>query len=805
MNNGGIGLEIDKTKLAQEVVKYQNGDGKAFETIYNMTNRAAYFTALKIVKNEDDAQDIVQDSYVKVLEKLTTLREPETFMSWFNMIVANTAKNSLAKSNPSLFADEETETFVLESIPEENREYVPESSIEKDDLCKEVVALVDGLSDEKRTAVMLYYYDELTTRQIAESLGINENTVKSRLFQARKDLARGVDELEKKNKKLLGVAPIPLVIWALKHTGTSASAAYVASGAAATTLTAVTATAGIGSAAGTAAAGSAVAGSVAAGTAGGIGAKIAGLSLIQKIIAAAAAVAIVAGAAEGTAIAVKNRSGEAVTVKKHTGTPITVNTVARPDISSENNKARTGEYGPLSYVIKNNEVTITYCENYASGRLDIPKYIEGLPVRTLREALFRDNDKLTEITIPDSVTDIGYEAFAGCTGLKEITIPDSVTDTGDGIFAGCTGLESVKIGSGIETLNGTFSGCTGLKEITIPDSVTDIGGCAFLGCSSLEKVTIGRGVKTIGYRAFGECTALTGIVIPDGVTDIKSDAFKDCTTLTDIFLPDSVTSIDISAFTQTAFIYDDSNRTNGILYINNCLIEAKGRGSYEISHNTSCIADGAFIDNNYESITVATGNQRYYSSGNCVVERKSGTVVAGCKNSVIPNDGTIKKIGIYAFCGCKLEEATVPGSVTDIEEEAFSDCHSLRIITLPDSVRNIGRYAFSDTAYYNNESNWENGVLYIGNHLIEVRSTVENCVIKPGTLTIAENALQQFSQLKTLVIPGSVSKIGRSAFFSCYELTDVYYAGSEADRQKIEIGDGNGYLENATWHYNAKQ
>ena len=215
-------MNVDKEKLAAEVIKYRNGDGRAFEAIYNMTNQAAYFTALKIVKNEDDAQDVLQDSYVKVLDKLSTLDKPESFMSWFNMLVANTAKNYLAKNNPVLFADEETEMYVLESIPEENEVYVPGNSVEKDELCDDVMSLIEGLSDDKRTAIVLYYYNEMTTKQIAESLGVNENTVKSRLVQAKKDLAAGIRALEKKNKSILGVAPMSIVRWALNYNGSDA-------------------------------------------------------------------------------------------------------------------------------------------------------------------------------------------------------------------------------------------------------------------------------------------------------------------------------------------------------------------------------------------------------------------------------------------------------------------------------------------------------------------------------------------------------------------------------------------------------
>ena len=198
-------MNIDKEKLTAEVVKYQNGDGNAFEAIYNLTNKAAYFTAMKIVKNEDDAQDVLQDSYVKALEKLATLDKPESFMSWFNMIVANNAKNYLAKNRSGRFVDtkvvidedEGEEVSIVELIEDKDECFIPEASTENTELCNDVMSLIEGLSDDKRTAVVLYYYNEMTTKQIAESLGVNENTIKSRLVQAKKDLAAGIHALEK--------------------------------------------------------------------------------------------------------------------------------------------------------------------------------------------------------------------------------------------------------------------------------------------------------------------------------------------------------------------------------------------------------------------------------------------------------------------------------------------------------------------------------------------------------------------------------------------------------------------------------
>ena len=158
-------------------------------------------------------------------------------------------------------------------------------------------------------------------------------------------------------------------------------------------------------------------------------------------------------------------------------------------------------------------------------------------------------NKLTSITIPDSVTSISGWAFSGCSGLTSITIPNSVTSIGGGAFEGCSGLTSVTIPDSVNYIGRyAFNGCSGLTSITIPDSVTSIGSYAFEYCSGLTSITIGNSVTSIGSYAFEYCSGLTSITIPDSVTSIGDSAFKDCSGLTSITIGNSVTSIGRYAF-----------------------------------------------------------------------------------------------------------------------------------------------------------------------------------------------------------------------------------------------------------------
>ena len=330
---------------------------------------------------------------------------------------------------------------------------------------------------------------------------------------------------------------------------------------------------------------------------------------------------------------------------------------------------------------------VTTIENMAFWKCcDLTSVTIPNSVTTIGHNAFEGCSSLTSISIPNSVTTIGRSAFTGCTSLTSITISNSVTSIEHSVLVGCSNLESIVVESGntrydsrnncnaiIETATNTL--VAGYKNTIIPNSVTGIGQKAFNGCEGLTDVTIPNNVTSIGEWAFSG-RKLASITFLNGITSIESYAFAYCTDLTSIKFPNSVTTIGRSAFTGCTSLT-----------------------SITIPNSVTSIERSALVGcSNLESIVVESGNTKYDSRNNCnaIIETATNTLVAGCKNTIIPN--SVTEIGDWAFGVCEdLTSIIIPNSITKISNNAFVGCNNLGKIYIKAKTPTI----IDNNAFYN--------------------------------------------------------------------------------------------------------
>lgn len=295
--------------------------------------------------------------------------------------------------------------------------------------------------------------------------------------------------------------------------------------------------------------------------------------------------------------------------------------------------------------------------------LVIPAEYNGLPVTSISDFAFYSYNKFISIEIPDSVTSIGGSAFYGCNKLNRIIMSKNITTIGSYAFM-ATGFTSVELPEGIKEIGErAFANCR-LEKVTIPESVISIGSGAFSGCQSLTSLTVSDG--NMLYHSSGNCLIETGtkrlisgclssIIPTDGsVTSIGDYAFSGCENLVYIEIPSSVTNIGFDAF---AFCYKLEN--------------------IQIPYSVEDIDYRAFFRcEGIKSIAVDPRNLKYYSSGNCLINTITNTLIRGCNNSIIPEGVT--SIGDNAFSGCTtMTNIKIPRNVTEIGADAFSFCDNL--------------------------------------------------------------------------------------------------------------------------------
>jgi len=314
---------MDKTELTKAVIRAQEGDVDAITELYNSFYNSVYYFAKKTVKDDDLALDITQETFMEVIRTIGSLKAPEAFSTWLRQITYHQCTRYFRKNKEVLLDEDEEGNTILDNMADENEESIPEEVYEKAEFREIILSMIDELPEEQRAVVILYYYDELPVKKIAEIQEVSEGTIKSRLNYARKALLKGVETYEEKTGIKLHCIPfLPLFKLfinepaamsaadaALIGETVSSAAAEIALSSATGATAASTATASATTATSTATAAAATASTTAA-TAGATAAV--SIPLAVKITAAVLAVSVTLG---GGAMVIKKANDAAADSK----------------------------------------------------------------------------------------------------------------------------------------------------------------------------------------------------------------------------------------------------------------------------------------------------------------------------------------------------------------------------------------------------------------------------------------------------------------------------------------------------------
>ncbi len=436
--------------------------------------------------------------------------------------------------------------------------------------------------------------------------------------------------------------------------------------------------------------------------------------------------------------------------------------------------------------------------------------------------------------------------------------PSTLTDMRSSLFAYSQNLKKVTLNEGLKRLPTSTFNSSKITDINIPASLNEIGSFAFKDCYDLQTVAIagGSNLESISNDAFSECSSLKQIELPEGLKYIYSRAFQYCSKLSKVNIPTSVTKIGSSAFYNSA-VLDNTIAINGIKYMDGWLVWSKtGITEAQVYDGTKGIADAGLGNNTalttvnipksvininqdafdntpaLASINVDDQNTVYSSSDGILYNKDKTSLIKygeGRPETAFSVPDGVQVIEAEAISNVlALERVDLPQSLKEIKDGGFSSdesltsvnfsegleiigvsafyrCWELASFSLPDTLTDIDFWAFKDTAFYDNESNWKNNALKCSGWLLEFGDISDSSYkIDDDVKGIASMASFNSSSygLKSLTLPAGLRYICSSALISFNNIEDIYFPDSkEVWDSQVKVEKGNYILEEATMHF----
>lgn len=704
-----------------------SGDSSAFETLYNLTKDSAFFVTLKITKNEQDAVDILQESYIRAFENLNMLSNPEIFDIWLYRIVADSNKDYINGKNPTAF-DDVTENYVWNE--DDNYENLPQESVDDKDTKHIVNEIVENLPDEQRLFVLLHYYQEMSVTAIAEALDLPENTVKYKLSVARETIKSKIKQLESDGILLRSItlSAVPFVLL--------------------------------------------------------------DSAKMQFLFHPAPPISNIISLPENN-LTPQNDIASQQIFEQQTINNDTVNCEesvqeeAQPyyEEDSENISESLQQENQTSYDI-DNEYSNTYDEQ-TQGQ----SYSESISEpEIISESIPESEPEIISESISESEPESIPGTTQELVSKPEQPTQKPKNETYQRVLESNFSVENAPkpkkqknefIG---KKIGGFFKSTAGIVTISAVVLIAVGGVVIYFISSAAQSSSIAKDME--GMVEFSYDSPITSEeessheLTPEEILAAKYEADKEnyeytklsngtlCITkyngsMEDVIIPEMIGDKKVTAIEKSAF--QGCTRIKSITiskYISSINLDVSDA-------NVHPFYDCIYIKNFY----VDSENTKYTSVDGILFSKDQTELL--CYPSAKPDikytvPSTVKKMGVSAFMrNSMLEEIIIPSGITTIERETFANCESLKKITLPSSLKKINQGAF------------------------EGCKALKSLDIPIAVTEIGQYAFRNCTSINNMVIPANVKKIGVSCFQDCTFLYNCTVMNSElqfADRGKIQNG-----------------
>lgn len=391
---------------------------------------------------------------------------------------------------------------------------------------------------------------------------------------------------------------------------------------------------------------------------------------------------------------------------------------------------------------------------------------------------------IVSVSISEGITSVGDYAFKDYSGIKNIELPSTLTAIGSYAFDGCS-ITELEIPNSVTNMEiACFASCSSLSQLTLSSGLAEIPNYAFSGCRSLISVTIPEGVIDLIPGAFHACSNLQTVYIPSTIENIYASSFEYCSSLEEVFYAGKKADADNI---NIAYGNDDlvgalwhctDNDYQGIWRTSGSITDAL---TWEIDDNGILTISGSGEMPNFSGWSAPPWETSKslingVTIGDGVLNVGAYSFYQYSAIKSIELSSTVTTIGDYAFDGSSITELIIPNSVTSMNISCFAGCSSLSSLTISSGLLEIPNYAFSGCR------------------------ALTTVTIPEGVKNLIPGAFHACSNLQSVSLPSTIENIYADSFEYCNSLEEVFYSGNKANVDSINIAYGNDTLVGALWH-----